>query len=398
MVVAFDFTKDGKDARRFKRFGPNLYRRGAEAKIYARVKVEGKMVWRSTETDEPETARAVLKEWREQQILRRNGIEPPVAALERQRLTINQAIDLYIAANFPDRKMRSKRPSTIETETKCFARLRPFFGDRPAIGLTPKDCDAYREWRMSGGYTWERAGESRKSKAGDRLIDIELQTLSNVLTLTARRQKIRFNPLRERTRYHREEDTRHCREVAPTPQQLEIIERYLRQQRKNVIADCIMFLAFSGLRINEALPLDWEPVDWKQQLIHVRREKRGINPWVPIMNEMQTLLHDMKARSKSHLLFPSQVDPAKPIAYSTVAGTLARVCRNLGMKHVTPHGLRSYYVTRCREAGLPDAEIAMLIGDRSGPAIIALTYGDVLPTHLFAQCKRVRLLVRKSDI
>jgi integrase len=398
MIVALDFTKDSKDARRFRRIGPNLYQRGAKATIYACVKVEGKKVWLSTETEDAATARDVLKQWRDQQVLRRNGIEPPVATLERKRLTVNQAIDLYIAANYPDRKMRSKRTSTVKTETKCFEKLRRFLGSRAASGLALKDCDAYRDWRMSGGYTWQQGDEKRKSRAGNRLVDIELQTLSNVLAFAARRQKIKFNPLQSRTRYHREEDTRHCREMAPTPEQLEMIDRHLRRNRKEVVADCVMFLAFSGLRINEALPLDWEPVDWKQEVIHVRREKRGINPWVPIMDEMQKLLRNMKARSRSHLLFPSPRNPNRPITYPAVAGTLARACLNLGMKHVTPHGLRSYFVTQCRQSGLTDAEIAMLIGDKSGPAIISTTYGDVRPDHLFAQAKRVRLLVRKSDV
>jgi hypothetical protein len=58
---------------------------------------------------------------------------------------------------------------------------------------------------------------------------------------------------------------------------------------------------------------------------------------------------------------------------------------------VTPHGLRSYFVTRGREAGLTDAELAMLIGDKTGPAIIAQTYGDVRPDHLLKQAQRIRL-------
>jgi hypothetical protein len=58
--------------------------------------------------------------------------DPPTAALERKRLTVNQAIDLYVTAMFPDRKMRPKRPSTVKTETKCFEKLRRFLGSRAA--------------------------------------------------------------------------------------------------------------------------------------------------------------------------------------------------------------------------------------------------------------------------
>ena len=63
---------------------------------------------------------------------------------------------------------------------------------------------------------------------------------------------------------------------------------------------------------------------------------------------------------------------------------------------MTPHGLRSYFVTQARTSGLSDAEIAMLIGDKTGPAIIAHTYGDVRPDHLLKQAQRIRLTVQAS--
>ena len=66
-------------------------------------------------------------------------------------------------------------------------------------------------------------------------------------------------------------------------------------------------------------------------------------------------------------------------------------CKTLGLGHVTPHGLRSYFVTRARESGLTDAEIASLIGDKTGPAIIPHTYGDVRPEHLLKQAQRIKL-------
>src|SRR5262249_42978250 len=73
---------------------------------------------------------------------------------------------------------------------------------------------------------------------------------------------------------------------------------------------------------------------------------------------------------------------------------IGAACRALKIAHVTPHGLRSYFVTQARESGLSDAEIAMLIGDKTGPAIIAQTYGDVRPDHLLKQAQRIRLTVQ----
>jgi len=67
----------------------------------------------------------------------------------------------------------------------------------------------------------------------------------------------------------------------------------------------------------------------------------------------------------------------KPRDASKVNGWLNRATKALALSHVTPHGLRSYFVTQARQSGLTDAEIAMLIGDKTGPAIIAAVYGDL---------------------
>jgi integrase len=132
-------------------------------------------------------------------------------------------------------------------------------------------------------------------------------------------------------------------------------------------------------------------VDWQERLLHVKREKRGIVPWVPMLSEMEALLRDMRKRVTSYLLFPSPFEPEKARDASAIRHRLTAACEALGIGHVTPHGLRSYFVTRARESGLSDAEIAMLIGDKTGPAIIAQTYGDVRPDHLLKQAQRIRL-------
>lgn len=389
------FKQDTKEERRFERIGPGLYRRNGT--IYARVWDEGKRTWRSTDTNDPDTARKVLKQWHKDAVLKEHGIMPKVAALELKSVTVEAVIENYIKAGFPDRKMRSKAPTTAAMERKNLVRVKSYFGPMRAATLTLKDCDKYRDWRASGGYKWKAGENDRKSKAGTRLVDIELQALTNALALAVRQAKLKNNPLAGRTRYHREEDTRHCRECAPTVAQLQTIETALRENGYGVIADCVMFLAFSGLRINEALPLDWEAVDWSNELIHVVREKRGVNPWVPILPEMKELLTAMRARSTSHLLFPAYRDVSRPVPYVSVAQTLAGVCKDLATRHVTPHGLRSFFVTQGRESGLSDAEIAALIGDKSGPAIIARTYGDVRSEHLMAQAKRIRLLFNRAQ-
>lgn len=390
MSTGITKTKTKRIQKPLKCVRPGLYRRGD--KLYARVWVNGKRTYRSTGTATPSVADKVLTKFQNDETLRQNGHEPDVAALERKKLTVGKVLDHYVAKGFPDQRMRCKKPTTITNERKCLARLRPFFDTKFASSLTLGDCDGYRDWRTSGGFKYFRNGKSIGKKVGTRVVDVELQVLSVALDIAVRHGFLRLNPIAKRSRYHRDEDTRHCREVAPTPELLKFIATAFREKKLDVVADCLSFLAFSGLRINEALPLKWDAVDWKNGIINVQREKGGINPYVPIMDETKPLLKAMKARSTSDYLFPSPYSPEKPIAYSSIAHQLRNHCRLQKTKYITLHGLRSFFVTQCRQYGLTDAVIASLIGDKSGPAIIAQTYGDVRDDHLMEQAKRVRML------
>jgi integrase len=332
----------------------------------------------------------------------RSGFEPTGVILQRQRVTVGELIDAYIGAGMPTRKMQKKAPATIQNELACLKPVRRYFGDMPAATVTLADSDKYRDWRLAGGYFSDEKGQSRnpktaRIKTGTRSVDLELTILGNVFNLAARRGVLKANPLVGRGRYSSADEIRHCREVAPSPEGLKQIEYWLRARNEQGVADLVCFLAYSGLRIGEALLLDWEAVDWGDRLLHVKREKRGITPWVPILPEMESLLRDMQKRTTSHLLFPSPFDPAVPRDDSAVRHRLTAACKKLCLGHVTPHGLRSYFVTQARQSGLSDAEIAMLIGDKTGPAIIAQTYGDVRPDHLLKQAQRIRLTVASQQ-
>lgn len=384
----------------FDRIGECLYRKGET--IYARVRVNGKLTWRSTGTTEPREARQWLQKWRTDGWLLKNGIEPKGVVLQRQRVTVTEIIDTYVAAGCPTRKMRAKAASTVKNEKAFLKPIRTYFGAMPAAALNLADCDKYMAWRTSGGYiatfTLRGKPQTMQTEGGRRSVDLELVVLGNALALAVRRGSLTSNPLAGRGRYTSAADVRHCREVAPTPQELSRIDAWLRARNENDVADFTCFTAYSGLRIGEGLVMEWEMIDRSDRILHVKREKRGIFPWVPLLDEMDRLLRDMEKRKTSYLLFPSPFNPERPRDASAIRNRLKTACQALGIRHVTPHGLRSYFVTRARESGLSDAEIAMLIGDKTGPAIIAQTYGDVRPDHLLKQAQRIRLTAQAEQV
>jgi len=381
------------------RIAPGLYRRGDT--IFARVREHGKRTWRSTNTGDLTTARKILKKWGEEQVLQRHGIETQEAALNRCRLTVAKVLDAYATAGCPTKKMQPKAPATVRNELSMLNALRRYFGERAAVTLKLADCDEYRDWRNAGGYKITRQCKDGKeitirTRGGDRGVDLELTTLTNALRLAVRRGELKLNSLAGRTAYTVAETVRHCREVAPTPEGLRDIIGWLQKNDAQNVADLVAFLAYSGLRIGEALPLTWAAVNLGEGLVQVNREKHGCNPWVAITPELETLLRDMQGRATSGLLFPSSRNTNTPREKPWVNRLIKRACVALKLKHVTPHGLRSYFVTQARQSGLTDAEIAMLIGDKTGPSIIASTYGDLRDDHLLAQARRVRHTIAPS--
>lgn len=366
----------------------------------ARVRVNGKPTWRSTGTDSPAEARKWLKKWRNEEWMEANGFEAKGVVLHRQRVTVGELIDAYIEAGCLTKKMQPKSPCTVKHEKYFLNPVLAYFGQMPAASLTIADCDKYLDWRTSGGYvakfTVRGKPQTMQTRGGKRAVDLELVVLGNALSLAVRRGVLNVNPLAGRGRYTCASEVRHCREVAPTPEGLKNIEEWLRSRNEHGVADLVCFLAFSGLRIGEALPLTWGAVNWGEKILHVKREKRGITPWVPILREMEALLQDMKKRATGDLLFPSPFDASKQRDASAIRHRITAACKKLELGHVTPHGLRSYFVTQARQSGLTDAEIAALIGDKTGPAIIAHTYGDVRSDHLLAQAQRIRLTVAGS--
>src|SRR5688572_7912057 len=110
----------------FKRIGAGLYRRGST--IYARVRINKKLTWRSTETNDPKDARKWLKKWREEEWMLKNGFEPTGVTLHRQRLTVGELIDAYLEAGCPTRKMQPKAATTTRNEKFFLSPIRDYFG------------------------------------------------------------------------------------------------------------------------------------------------------------------------------------------------------------------------------------------------------------------------------
>ena len=118
------------------------------------------------------------------------------------------------------------------------------------------------------------------------------------------------------------------------------------------------------------------------------------------------VLRNMQTRVKRRLLFSSSFNPDISRDQSAIRHRITAVIKALNKKAEKEGGdERAYHSTRVavvfRHAGVPerfDRCRDCNVGDKTGPSIIAATYGDLRPDHLLAQARRIRLSVTANAV
>ena len=126
-----------------------------------------------------------------------------------------------------------------------------------------------------------------------------------------------------------------------------------------------LFAAMFGLRRSELLRLRVdarspdEPGYVEGNHLFLRRSKGGLNPWFELTADHLELLAGHRAwhARRSPWYFPGQ-NPKHYPGRNSFTTALRRASLALRIGLVTPHGLRSFYVTKRRGDGLGDMQVA----------------------------------------
>lgn len=342
---------------------PGVYHRACDGAYFARPRIHGRSTWRKLKA---RTAKAAIKE------NANTNWHAPGGSFQ-------ELATAYLAAHCPNRRLEPRADAFTADETKRVQRLQKFFGRQPAATLRLADLPRYHAWRTKPG--------NHRFGTGNRAVDKELVTLSNVINFGVGMGLLEFNYLaRGRPRYRRESDVRHSRDVAPAS--TEIIHQlgrfFLDQTRSEVFCWIGLFAQFTGCRTSELLRLrlDAEPeqAGWLEgnMLFLGRRSKHGVNPWSiigPEFAEMITAFQTWHAARfpKNPYFFPSPFGK-NPVDAGSFGHALTRACAALKLTHITPHGYRSFHVTKRRSDGATDVQIAGEIGDKT-VTLMQTTYG-----------------------
>jgi len=162
-----------------------------------------------------------------------------------------------------------------------------------------------------------------------------------------------------------------------------IVQDILAQKKTHskATAAAVEFLAYTGLRISEAQGVQWR--DIKDDHLVVRTAKNDDLRTVPLIPAAKSLLSRLKAAG-----IPTGAnDPVMLIKSPRIA--LAGACDRLGIDHMRVHDLRHIFATRCIEGGVDLPTLAAWLGHKDGGVLAAQVYGHLCKKHSNAMAQKV---------
>ncbi len=136
----------------------------------------------------------------------------------------------------------------------------------------------------------------------------------------------------------------------------------------------VRFLAYSGMRINEARLLKWSDVQKDFLLVPgemTKNAKPKALPFIPGMRELLDALRAVATGARKEFVLPQR----------ECKTALNRACRELGIAHLSHHDFRHIFTTRCLECGVDVPTVAKWRGDSDGGAMLLKRYFHLLDEH-----------------
>lgn len=164
-------------------------------------------------------------------------------------------------------------------------------------------------------------------------------------------------------------------------------EKFLTAAKESVNYNHFLFVLQTGIRSSELRGLRWEDVDFKNRIIHIRRNvaynsrnnrfitgalktNSGLRD-IPITQTAYGILTDIKSRRAKQErkvvsfefadhIFSNRY--GKLITNSNYDKSLERLCNKSGIGKISMHVLRHTFATRCIEAGMKPKTLQKILG------------------------------------
>lgn len=361
-------SKDGK-WRSFPKI-PCLLQYVSTGTYYARIKRNGKIIRHSLKTDVRTTAKLRLVDFLKEHQQKAPEVTAP---------TFQEAVEMF--------KEEVKNDTSIKDSYKayligqCLLKIERSWADLRSCSIdriTPAAC---KEWaaRIRG-------------EISATFFNNTIATFRRILQLGIKEHLRRGgnlipNPAGEIARARHKQKPLHLPEADQFRELVKDIRAASGGWGRRA-GDLVEFLTYSGTRLNEALRVKWEDIDWKRkEIIILGDPETGTKNWdirrVPILPNMEVLLTQMLADRV-------QSARGKLLECDRCYESLKRACDKLGIPRLSHHDLRHLFATRCIEAGVDIPTVARWLGHKDGGALAMKTYGHLRNEHSQAMAQKVR--------
>ena len=122
----------------------------------------------------------------------------------------------------------------------------------------------------------------------------------------------------------------------------------------------LMFLYYTGIRLNEVINLRWEDIDFDREVIHLKTTKGEKERVIFLHNTLKKFIGYFNLR-KDEFVFLSNL--GKKYDKRTIQMIVRNSAKKTGItKRITPHTLRHSFATHLLEAGADIRYIQQLLG------------------------------------
>lgn len=181
-------------------------------------------------------------------------------------------------------------------------------------------------------------------------IRLHLAVLSHLYTVA--QHEWGYEDLKNPVRYLRKPKLPRTRETRITDEDVTILIHHTHSPYLPLL---IQLALLTGMRRSELIKLQWEDIDFKNQIIYLTDTKNGENRQIPISNKVNTVLKSFEKHQG--LLFN--------IKEHAVSVAFRRAVKRSQLTKISFHTLRHEAITRFFEKGLSIPEVASISGHKS---------------------------------
>jgi integrase len=347
----------------------NLIRYVPSGVYYARLRVKGKLIRRSLQTDLISVAKLRLADFEKHE----RQIAESSDSNRRGRITVNEAVEIYKQRKAGDTSLKPRTRAYHEERIKALLRSWPDLKDKEIRALTKSDC---LNWAAS-------FGKDSSASSFNHTIGIFCGLLEIGIEVGARYD----NPAKSIKRASERPKTLNLPEPEQFKKFVAELENGGGRDSKNC-ADLVRFLAYGGFRISEAANITWADCDFEKGEIIVRGDpETGTKNWsirrVPMIPDMRQLLERLRLgrsdESKDQLV----------MRVRECQKSMNRAAAKIQMARITHHDLRHLFATLCIESGVDIPTVSRWLGHKDGGALAMKVYGHLRDQHSAAMAQKV---------